>query len=503
MNTLDAGERGIANGDLVRVRTARGSVKMRAIVTDDIVCGAVDANMGGGGPVGPEAWQKCNINELTDLKRYDPISGFPVYKALLCDVIKVLKGEGAVTVDSGEYGISDSITNPELKDAVQRIYLDHNATTPLDPEVRKVMTDYIGEEYGNPSSIYKEGKSARFAVEAARRSVAQLLNCTARRLVFTGGGSEANNLALKGTAFSIGRKKNHIITSAVEHPSIMSVCSWLGKCGYEITYLKVDGTGRVNPDDLVRAINETTCLVSIMTANNETGTINPVRELAQICRQRSVAFHTDATQAIGKIPVDVEALGVDLLTISAHKLYGPKGVGALFVRKGVSLEPLIHGGKQEGAYRAGTENVTGIVGLGKAAELAAQRLPDMDKVRILRNRLEQGIRDLVPEARLNGHVQERLPNTLNMLLPGLRGESLVMAMDQEGIAFSSGSACRSGSPKPSHTLMAMGLSEEEAHCSIRLSLGRENTMEEIDRTLLLFEKVKKNASSAVRFVPCR
>lgn len=503
MNTFDADERGIANGDLVQVRTARGRVNMRAVVTDDIVQGAVDASMGGGGPVGPDAWQKCNINELTDLKRYDPISGFPVYKALLCDVIKVLKGEGVTTVDSGEYGIVNDLMKSESGTVEQRIYLDHNATTPLDPEVRKMMTDYIDEGYGNPSSIYKEGKSARFAVETARRSVAQLLNCTARRLVFTGSGSEANNLALKGTAFTNRRKKNHIITSSAEHPSILSVCSWLERCGFEITYLQVDGTGRVNPEDLVREIKETTCLVSIMTANNETGSINPIHELAQICRQRSVPFHSDATQAIGKIHVDVEDLEVDLLTLSAHKLYGPKGVGALFMRKGMSLEPLIHGGKQEWAYRAGTENVPGIVGLGKAAELAAQRLPDMDNVCILRDRLEQGIRDLVPGARLNGHVRERLPNTLNMFLPGMRGESVVMAMDQEGVAFSSGSACRSGSPRPSHTLLAMGLSDEEAHCSIRLSLGRENTVDEIDRTILLFKKAKKNAANAVQFVPCR
>lgn len=240
-----------------------------------------------------------------------------------------------------------------------------------------------------------------------------------------------------------------------------------------------------------------------MTANNETGSIQPVRELAAICRNMGVPFHTDATQAIGKIPVDVEALGVDMLTFSGHKLNGPKGVGAVYIRKGIEIDPLIHGGKQEGSMRAGTENIIGIAGLGKAAELAAERLPDMERVRMLRDRLEKGIRDFFPEASLNGHEVERLPNTLNMCLPGFRGESLVMAMDQRGIAFSSGSACRSGSPKPSHALLAMGLTEEEAHCSIRLSLGLENTEEDIDRTVSALKEVMSNTGSTVRFVPCR
>ncbi|UCD35969.1 MAG: cysteine desulfurase, partial [Nitrospiraceae bacterium] len=261
--------------------------------------------------------------------------------------------------------------------------------------------------------------------------------------------------------------------------------------------------GRVRPDDLASAINEKTCLASIMAANNETGVIQPVSKLAEICRSLNVLFHTDATQAAGKIPLDVEAMGVDMLTLSGHKLYGPKGAGALYIRKGVELTPLIHGGSQEHSLRAGTENLTGITGLGKAAELAVQRLPDMDMVRILRDRLERGIKEVFPESRLNGHEHERLPNTLNMYLPGFRGESLVMAMDQKGIAFSSGSACRSGSPKPSHALLAMGLSEEEAHCSVRLSAGIHNTADEIDRTVMLFKEVVQETGSAVRFAPCR
>lgn len=504
LNSLDADERGIENGDLVKIRTPRGEVTLRAFVTDDIVRGSIDANMGGGGPVGPEAWQECNINELTDLKRYDPISGFPVYKALLCDVMKVVQGEGTSAVDSGEYGIDENMAGSgDTVTYGSRVYLDHNATTPLDPEVRMVMTEYMSKEFGNPSSIYQEGKSGRFMIDNARRSVARLINCTARRIIFTGGGSEANNLVLKGTAFRSGENKDHIITSSIEHPSILSTSEWLSKRGYEITYLDVDENGRVNSADLVSAINKRTCLVSIMLANNETGAIQPVPELARICKEHGVPFHTDATQAIGKIPVDVEALGVDMLTLSGHKLHGPKGVGALYMRKGIEIDPLIHGGRQEGSMRAGTENAAGITGLGKAAELAVKRLPEMDRVRRLRDRLERGIREFLPEARINGHARERLPNTLNMCLPGLRGESLVMAMDHKGVAFSSGSACRSGSPKPSHALLAMGLSEEEAHCSIRLSLGLENTSHEIDRTVALFKEVTRDAGSTVRFVPCR
>jgi cysteine desulfurase NifS len=504
MNTADADERGISTGDLVEISTKRGKVAIRALVTDDIVRGSIDANMGGGGPVGPEAWQNCNINELTDLHRYDPISGFPVYKALLCDVVKVVKGEGTLSIDSGEYSLSHDIMQKEETPTVyDRIYLDHNATTPLDPEVRAAMLQHMKGSFGNPSSIYAEGKTAHFAVESARRSIAQIINCTARRIVFTGSGSEANNLALKGMAFASRERKNHIITSVIEHPSVLATCNWLEKIGFRLTWLGVDEAGRVRPEDLSSTISEKTCLVSIMTANNETGSIQPVAELANICRKHGVPFHTDATQAVRKVNVDVDDPGVDLMTLSGHKLLGPKGIGALYIRKGIHPDPLIHGGKQEGGLRAGTENVLGIIGLGKAAELAVQRLPRIAGVRVLRDRLERGLKDIVPNGKLNGHVHERLPNTLNMSLPGVRGESLVMAMDQQGVSFSSGSACRSRSPKPSYALLAMGLSEEEAHSSIRLSLGFANTEEEIDRTVSLFEKVLKNAGTAVRFVPCR
>lgn len=505
INASDAEARGIKNGDRVYVKTARGQIPLRALVTDDIIKGAVEANMGGGCHVGPKAWQEGNVNELTDLQRYDPISGFPVYKALLCDVVKADEGEEPVTIDSGEYDAAAELAKiSALSEPVtNRIYLDHNATTYIDPEVQQAMVDCIENCFGNPSSIYKEGRASKLAMDSARRSIAHLLNCTAKRIVFTGGGSEANNLVIKGLAFANWNGKNHIITSSIEHSSVLEPCKWLEKFGFQVTYLPVDRTGRVNPKDLEAAIRPETLLVSIMTANNENGTIQPIAELARIAKKHGVLFHTDATQAIGKIPIDVKELDVDFLTISGHKIYGPKGIGALYMKKGMALDPLIDGGKQEGGLRSGTENIIGVVGLGKAAELARQHLSQMEKVRQLRDRLEQGIKDLIPEARLNGHRTERLPNTINMTFPGLRGESIVLALDQRGVSISSGSACHSGSPEPSHVLLAMGLSEEEAHCSVRISLGIRNTVEEIDRTLALLKEIIQDEKTIVRFAVCR
>jgi cysteine desulfurase NifS len=505
INTLDAEARGIKSGDLVNIMTKRGTVTMCALVTDDIVQGAIDANMGGGGPVGPKKWQNCNVNELTDLQRYDPISGFPVYKTLLCEVVKVTERENTLGVDSGEYSDTAGMieSDSESQHIEKRIYLDHNATTPLDPEVRKIMLRFAENDHGNPSSIYTEGKDARFAVEAARRSVAQLLNCTARRITFTGSGSEANNLAIKGVAFANWDSRNHIITTSIEHPSVIETCQWLERHGFTVTYLEIGKTKKLNPDDLKSAITEKTCLVSVMMANNETGSINPIADLVKIVKERNVLFHSDCVQAIGKIPIDVEALGADLLTMSGHKLYGPKGIGALYIRKGVALEPLVSGGKQENGMRAGTENVLGIVGLGKAAELAIQRIHEMDRIKRMRDKLEKGIRELMADAKLNGNPEALLPNTLNMTLPGIRGESVVLALDQKGVSLSSGSACRSGSPKPSHALLAMGLSEEEAHCALRFSLGLGNTMEEVDRTIDLLGEVIRDKKTMVRFIPCR
>lgn len=511
INTEDAAERGIANGDDVIVATPRGRVRFRAFVTEDMARGAVDANMGGGGPVGPEAWQECNVNDLTDLQRYDPISGFPVYKALLCQVepVATAAGEGGTAdrfmpaaADGGTALVADPLPAEAEAGTGYKVYLDHNATTPLDPEVVAAMLPYLDERYGNPSSIHSTGVRVREDLDAARRTIAQALNCTAQRLIFTGCGSESDNHALKGVALAAGGS-GHIITSAFEHPAIMASCRALEEQGYAVTYLPVGPEGVVQAADLAGAFRDDTILVSIMLANNEVGTIQPIAALAEIARERGVLFHTDAVQAFGKIPVDVEELGVDLLSVSAHKIHGPKGVGALFIRRGVEIKPLIDGGSQEHRRRAGTENVASIIGFARAAELALKQLPRMDEVARLRDRLEDGVAALVEGARLNGHRELRLPNTLNMVLPGLRGESLVLRLDRMGVALSSGSACKSGSPDPSHALLALGLSTDDAHCSVRFSLGQGNTGEDIDYVLGSLETVIRESMSAVRFVPCR
>ncbi len=499
MNPRDAAARGIQNGDPVKLTTLRGSIPLYAQVTEDIVSGAVEVSGMGGGALGPKAWRDACVNDLTDLQRYDPISGFPVYKALLCEVVKDIEGETVTVGGPGEYTADGSLETPAVP---RRIYLDHNATTPLDPEVQKTLIAFL-ECYGNPSSLYAAGKESRTAMETARRAIALLLNCTARRVLFTGGGSEANNLAIKGTAWAAGRGKDHIITSASEHPSVLEPCRGLERQGFRVTYLPSNREGRVRPEDLRTALDDRTCLVSVMLANNETGALQPVDELSALARERGALFHCDAVQAVGKIPVDVGALGVDLLTLSAHKLHGPKGMGALFVRQGVSLDPLVSGGHQEQGLRAGTENVLGIAGFGKAAELALKHLSDSVSIRGKRDQLERGILKILPQARINGHPRLRLPNTLNVTLPGFRGESLVLALDQRGVAVSSGSACRAGNPEPSHVLLALGLSEEEAHCSLRFSLGRENTLEDIDRTLSILEDILRNQQAVVRFVSCR
>ncbi|MDW7759383.1 MAG: IscS subfamily cysteine desulfurase [Acidobacteriota bacterium] len=502
IHTADAAERNIQSGDMVKISTARGSLVMRAFVTDDIMKGAVDADMGGGGPVGPEAWRNTNINELTDLQNYDPISGFPVYKSLLCQIHKEAEGTREAVTDSGEDGAALWITKPDNK-PVRRIYLDHNATTPLDPEVLAEMVRHMERTPGNPSSIYAEGKTAKSALDSARRQVARLINSTAKRIVFTGGGSESDNLAVKGAARTGGGERNRIITSAIEHPAVLGACRDLEKEGFDLVILPVDSSGRVRVGDLRDALNPKTRLVSIMMANNETGVIQPIAELVKITHAAGALFHCDAVQAAGKIPVDVRTLGVDLLTLSAHKFHGPKGIGVLYVRAGVDIRPLVSGGKQESGLRAGTENVTAVIGMGRAADLAVKRLPEMAEIGRLRDRLEAGIKRVFPEARLNGHREKRIPATLNMTLPGLRGESVVLAMDQKGVALSPGSACRAGSPDPSHALLAMGLSEEEAHCSVRFSLGIHTTEEDVDGAIACFDQVVRESRNTVRFVPCR
>ncbi len=507
INREDARIRGIDQGDLVEVRTLRGAVPFRARISTDIVRGAIEANMGGGTPVGPEAWQEWNVNALTDLSNYDEISGFPVYKALLCDVLKVQAGSTEVKsrlrrVDNA-CGARLAVNGNGKKKPRRRIYLDNNATTAIAKGVREAMLPYLGALYGNPSSIHTTGRDAREAIEKSRRKLARLIGTKPKRIVFTGGGSEADNLALKGVAFAGKSTRRHIITSRIEHPAILQTTAFLERQGFTITYLDVDRNGFIHPDQLEEALTEATCLVSIMMANNEVGTLQPIGELVQIAHAHGALFHTDAVQAAGKIPIDVEQLDVDLLSLSGHKFHGPKGVGILYVRKGVKLEALIHGGQQESGLRAGTENVPAIVGMGKASELALEGLQKSQTMARLRDRLQAGIQKLVPAAQLNGHPSRRLPNTLNMTLPGLRGESLVVALDQHGIAFSSGSACKSGSPKPTHVLMAMGRTEEEAHCAVRFSLDTTTTGKDIEDTLAELKNVLLEIENTVRFLPCK
>ncbi|MBZ0266872.1 cysteine desulfurase, partial [bacterium] len=378
-----------------------------------------------------------------------------------------------------------------------------NATTRVADPVREAMLPFLETAHGNPSSIHGTGRAARDAMEQARRQVAALVGARPRRIVFTGSGSEADNLAIKGIAFARRDRGNHIVTSSIEHPAILKTGRFLERLGYRITVLPVDADGRVSPDKLRDAIDDETILVSVMMASNEVGTIQPIRELCAVAHERGVAFHTDAVQAAGKIPIRVDELGVDLLTISGHKFHGPKGVGALYVRAGIELEPLVHGGDQERKLRAGTENVPAIVGMGRAAELAMETLREVDRVRALRDRLEAGVRGLVPGAVLNGHETDRLANTVNLTLPDLRGESLVIALDQKGMALSSGSACKSGNPEPTHVLLAMGRSEEEAHCSVRFSLSSSTTEDDVDRTLHALGEVLREIESTVRFLPCK
>jgi cysteine desulfurase NifS len=506
LNVDDAKARGIETGDLVEVRTPRGSVPFRARVTDDIVRGAIECNMGGGGAVGSPAWREWNVNQLTDLSNYDDVSGFPVYKALLCEVAKVKAGTAATRESAGRAAACGPVTlgaPTGRRQPKRRIYLDNNATTRVDGAVREAMLPFLDGTLGNPSSIHGLGRDAREGIEQARRQVARLIGARPRRIVFTAGGSEADNLALKGIAFANGTARRHLVTSAIEHPAVLETCHFLEQMGCEVTYLAVDEHGLVRPDALRRALTDETMLVSIMLANNEVGTVQSITELCAVAHERGVPFHTDAVQAAGKLAIDVAELDVDLLSLSAHKFHGPKGIGALYVKRGIELAPLVHGGKQEGGLRAGTENVPAIVGMGKAAELALRAAQDAAPMQELRDALASRIGEAIPTARLNGHPERRLPNTLNLTLPGLRGESLVVALDQHGISLSSGSACKSGSPEPTHVLMAMGLSEEDVHCSVRFSLSRETSGQDIAETVSALEQVLEEMETTVRFLPCK
>ena len=363
---------------------------------------------------------------------------------------------------------------------MRRVYLDNNATTPVLPEVLEAMRPYFGEHFGNASSIHHHGQETRAAVERARESVAALLGCRASEVVFTSGGTEADNLAI----FGLTRSGDHVITSTIEHHAVLNACKHLAAKGCEVTYIPVDGRGLVDPADVKHAVRPNTKLITIMFANNETGVVQPVAEIGEIAAEADIYFHTDAVQAAGKIAIDVNKIGCDLLTISGHKFHGPQGVGALYVRKGTQLEPMLYGGSHERSRRAGTENVPGIVGLGKAAELAVagfERGDDL-KMAVARDHLERELLSIEATG-LNGEGAPRVPNTTNIYFDSIAGEALVIALDLKGLAVSTGAACSSGAIEPSHVLLAMGLGPDRAKASIRFSLGKQNTAEDVDFAL--------------------
>ena len=379
---------------------------------------------------------------------------------------------------------------------MRRIYFDHNATTPVDSAVLAEMLPYLGSEYGNASSVHAFGQTARGAVERARESVGALIGAKPAEIVFTSGGTESDNAAICGVAGATTRsgRRPHIITTAIEHAAVLHTCQALEKGGQErgadVTYLPVSTDGVVDPQDVRRALRPETVLISVMHANNELGTLQPIEEIGRIAAEAGVTFHSDAVQSAGKVALDVAQLGVHLLSLSAHKLCGPKGVGALYVRKGVRLAPLMYGGHSERDRRAGTENVPAIAGFGKAAELARAHLAEEGaRIAALRNRLEQGLLERVPGARVNGRAVPRTPNTCNMLFPGVESESLVIALDLRGLACSAGAACSSGATDPSHVLAAIDLSSADARASVRLSLGCNNTDEDIARALEIIPAV--------------
>ncbi|MDY2730313.1 MAG: cysteine desulfurase NifS [Clostridiales bacterium] len=367
---------------------------------------------------------------------------------------------------------------------MKNVYMDYSATTYVKPEVFEEMKPYFTEKFGNPSSFYSLARENTIAVMKGREKIAKALNANPDEIYITGGGSEADNWALKGIASAYKNKGNHIITTKIEHHAILHACEFLEKNGFEVTYLDVDEEGFINLDDLKNAITDKTILVSVMFANNEIGTIEPVKEIGAICHERGVLFHTDAVQAVGHVPIDVKDMNIDLLSLAGHKIYGPKGVGALYIKKGVRIHNLIHGGGQERGRRAGTENVPGIVGLGKAMELAAENLEEHSKrLTALREKLIDGLLK-IPYTRLNGpRGDKRLPSNVNVCFRFIEGESILLSLDFEGIAASSGSACTSGSLDPSHVLLAIGLKHEIAHGSLRLTMGDGTTEEDVDYVL--------------------
>jgi len=367
---------------------------------------------------------------------------------------------------------------------MKQIYLDYAATTPADPAVVQAMLPYFHDAFGNPSAIYSYGQEAKNAVEEARAKVARLIGARDDEIVFTGSGTEADNFALKGVAFANKSKGNHIITSSIEHHAVLESCKFLGKMDFKITYLPVDSYGLIDPQEVKKAITEKTILISVMHANNEVGTIQPIGEISKVAKEAGVYFHTDAVQTAGHIPANVNELGVDLFSMSAHKLYGPKGVGLLYIKKGTKILPFLNGGAQERGRRASTENVPGIVGFGKAADLAGREIDaDAERITRLRNKLIAGIQKNIDHIHLNGHPVKRLPNNVNISVEFVEGESMCLNMDMAGICISTGSACSSTSLEASHVLLALGLDPVKAHGSLRFTLGKWTTDEEIDKVL--------------------
>jgi len=372
------------------------------------------------------------------------------------------------------------------------IYFDHAATTPLDERVFEAMKEFFHISYGNASSIHTFGRKARAGIDKSREIIANMINAKDSEIYFTSGGTESDNLAVKGIANAYRNKGQHIITSSVEHHAVLNTCEFLESNGFKVTYLPVDKYGMVDPSDVKKSINKKTILVSIMHANNEVGTINDIGEIGEITRENEILFHSDAVQTFGKLPIDVNEFGIDLLTISSHKIYGPKGIGALYVRRGIKIQSLLHGGTHERNRRAGTENVPGIVGLGKAAGIRAEEMESEFKyLSELEDYFRTNLYETIDNIKFNGHPEEKLPGYLNMSFSGIEGESLLLSLDLEGIAVATGSACASGSSEPSHVLEAMGLSPEMVQSSIRISLGKLNTREDINYALSVFPKVLK------------
>jgi cysteine desulfurase len=375
---------------------------------------------------------------------------------------------------------------------MRKIYMDYASTTPVDPRVLKAMEPYFNKEFGNTMSVHSAGRVVKAALEKAREKVSSLMRADSKELIFTGSATESNNFALKGIAFANRKKGNHIIVSSIEHDCILEASHWLEKQGFKITYLPVDKYGLVDPKEVENSITKDTILVSVMHANNEIGTIESIEEIGKICREKDVYFHSDAVQSFGKIPIDVKKMNIDLLTVNAHKMYGPQGVGALFIRKGVNIDPLLHGGGHEFGLRSSTTNVPGVVGFGAAADLRKKEMSDeAKKLTKLRDKLINGVLK-IENSHLNGHPTKRLPNNANFWFAFIEGEALVLHLDMKGVEASTGSACSSSSLEPSHVLTAIGLKHEQAHGSLRLSLGKYNTESDIDYVLEVLPSIVKN-----------